>query len=318
MSSFNLVTLLLGFPETKYKRKVARANPQSTQFAPAIQTEKGDEQASSDKRVHVSATPEMEPTSYVGRGRPSKSQFALWHSLDSSWKSHIFHDLLTPFRISLYPIILWTAFVVGGTININLFFVLTESEVLAAPPYNWTPSSVGFANFASTIGGILGLLTAGPLSDFVVRRAAKKNNGVREAEMRLPALIPYTLLMTLGVTLGGLAYQHHWPWPVILIFGYAGAGLSVTSIPVSHHPVRLDDSFLTQADNRGSLRRRLLSAHGRRDHGSGHCGQEHLRLRNELLAADAGGEARLADSSHGPVQLLDRATGAGDPGLFLR
>lgn len=50
--------------------------------------------------------------------------------------------------------------------------------------------------------------------------------------MRLPALIPYVLLETLGVTLGGLAYQHHWPWPMILIFGYAGAGLAVTSIPV--------------------------------------------------------------------------------------
>lgn len=89
----------------------------------------------------------------------------------------------------------------------------------------------------STIGGILGLLTAGPFSDFVVRRSAKKNAGVREAEMRLPALVPYTLLMTLGVTLGGLAYQRHWPWPVILIFGYAGAGLAVTSIPVSIAPL---------------------------------------------------------------------------------
>ena len=80
-------------------------------------------------------------------------------------------------------------------------------------------------------GGIIGLLTAGPLSDYVARRAARKNNGVREAEMRLPALIPFTCLMIVGIVVGGLAYQHQWSWPALLVVGYAGAGLTVTSIP---------------------------------------------------------------------------------------
>lgn len=54
-------------------------------------------------------------------------------------------------------------------------------------------------------------MTAGPFSDFVVQRSARKSAGVREVEMRLPALMNYILLMTLGIALGGPAYQHHWP-----------------------------------------------------------------------------------------------------------
>lgn len=155
MSSFNLITLLFGFPETKYKRKVSsEVNATSTPEITTKPSEASDlPSATAKESTFISTTLETaaDPSSIVGRGRPAKSQFALWHAPDASWKSHILHDLLTPFRIAIYPIILWTAFVVGGTININLFFVLTESEVLSNPPYNWPPSSVGFANFASYV-----------------------------------------------------------------------------------------------------------------------------------------------------------------------
>ena len=43
-------------------------------------------------------------------------------------------------------------------------------------------------NFAILIGAFIGLATAGPFSDWVSARATKKNNGIREPEMRLPAM----------------------------------------------------------------------------------------------------------------------------------
>jgi hypothetical protein len=43
-------------------------------------------------------------------------------------------------------------------------------------------------NFAILIGALIGLATAGPLSDWVSARATKKNRGVREPEMRLAAM----------------------------------------------------------------------------------------------------------------------------------
>lgn len=169
--------------------------------------------------------------SLVGTGRPSKQQFKLWQKPDPRWKSFILRDLLTPLRVFYYPIILWTAVTCAGSININLFYALTESEVLAAPPYNLSTASVGYTNFAFFVGGIIGLLTAGPLSDFVAKWAARKNNGIREAEMRLPALIPFFIITVIGIVVGGLGYQRLWSWPIVVVVGYGFAGVTVTTVP---------------------------------------------------------------------------------------
>jgi hypothetical protein len=78
---------------------------------------------------------------------------------------------------------------------------------------------------------MVGVVTAGPFSDWVAQKLTIRNNGVREAEMRLPALIPYFFLITIGLIVGCIAYQRLWSWPIILIFGYRLTGLSVTTVP---------------------------------------------------------------------------------------
>jgi hypothetical protein len=108
---------------------------------------------------------------------------------------------------------------------------MTESVIFAAPPYLLNPESVGYTNFAFVVGALLGLATAGPMSDWIAARATRKNNGVREAEMRLPALWIYMIITILSVILGGIGYQRQWPWGHIVVWGYAFAGLSVTSVP---------------------------------------------------------------------------------------
>lgn len=136
-----------------------------------------------------------------------------------------------PLRLFFFPIILWAGLNVAGPANILLFWNLTESSVLSAPPYNFSPSSVGYANFAFVVGGLVGLATAGPLSDWVAVRATKRNDGIREAEMRLPALIPYFFITVVGIVVGGVGYDRLWDWPVILVVGYGFSGVCVTAVP---------------------------------------------------------------------------------------
>jgi MFS family permease len=119
----------------------------------------------------------------------------------------------------------------AGPADLVLFFNITESVVLAAPPYNFNPEQVGYTNFAFAVGAVLGLMTAGPLSDWMAARSTRKNKGIREAEMRLQALIPYMIITMLSLILGGLAYQRQWAWPHIIVWGYMFAGLSVTTVP---------------------------------------------------------------------------------------
>lgn len=231
LSGFNLVTLFFFFPETKYKRSSQWTEDTPQGAASATVKENNEKTNSNEEGQSTPSTPTSPASSLVGKGRPSKQQYVLWQKPDARWKSFLLRDVFTPVRILFYPIIFWTGITVAGSVNINLFYVLTESEVLSAPPYNFSTSAVGYSNFGFMAGGIIGLLTAGPFSDYVARRTARKNNGIREAEMRLPALIPFVCTTVIGLVVGGLAYQRQWSWPILLVFGYGLAGLTVTTIP---------------------------------------------------------------------------------------
>lgn len=82
--------------------------------------------------------------------------------------------------------------------------------VLGGPPYDWNAGNVGYSNFAFFVGGCLSLLAAGPFSDWVAQRATRRNHGVREAEMLLPAMIPFFITTVIEIVVGGIAYERRW------------------------------------------------------------------------------------------------------------
>ena len=88
---------------------------------------------------------------------------------------------------------------------------LTESQAFAAPPYSFSNQTMGFLSFATLVRAMIDLLTAGPLSDWVLMCVTRRNNGVREPKMRLPSMIPYVLIMMLG--------------NVVVAFGYSMPGI---------------------------------------------------------------------------------------------
>lgn len=88
----------------------------------------------------------------------------------------------------------------GASSNCLLVVNILQSAGLSAPPYNFTPAQVGYANFALFGGGLIGLLSAGPWSDWYLRRATISNQGVREPEKRLVCLLPWALAAVVGLT----------------------------------------------------------------------------------------------------------------------
>lgn len=131
------------------------------------------------------ATAQRDP--YLGRGSPSKAQWRLFQTNANPLKS-ILIDLWTPWKLFAFPIVEFAAFVVSWSCSSFLTLNLTQSQNFAAPPYLLNSEKIGFMNFAILIGALIGLFTAGPLSDWVSARATKKNRGIREPEMRLPAM----------------------------------------------------------------------------------------------------------------------------------
>jgi hypothetical protein len=56
---------------------------------------------------------------------------------------------------------------------------------------------------------MIGLAVAGPFSDWLAMRVARRNGGIREPEMRLPALVPFIIARIVGMTVRrDLAYRN--------------------------------------------------------------------------------------------------------------
>lgn len=90
-----------------------------------------------------------------------------------------------------------------------------------APPYNWSPNNAGLIALANLVGYAL----AAPFSatsDRLAARLTKKNNGIREAEMRLGVLVPAMIIAPCGLIVYGLTAQRNLHW-----FGYF-AGVAMT------------------------------------------------------------------------------------------
>lgn len=214
---------LVGFPETKWPRSrpdELRApgnpvsNPSSMEMVgPPRETTDAEKQGAVQVMPDLSHTATAQRDPYLGKGKPSKRQFDFFQKNSHPFRS-IFLDLWIPWKLFAFPIVEFASFVVSWSASSFLTLNLTQSEVFAAPPYNFSSQSIGFMNFAILTGAIIGLVTAGPLSDWVSMRATKKNRGIREPEMRLPTMIPYVIIMIIGNFVVAFGYQHQWDWRV--------------------------------------------------------------------------------------------------------
>ncbi|KAI0399485.1 putative MFS transporter [Xylaria palmicola] len=122
----------------------------------------------------------------------------------------------------LVPQVLWviTSFgiIIGlGGLSFNFVFPIK----ITAPPYNWPVSSSGL----HSLGGVIGFLLAVPFtptSDMLAAYLTRRNNGIREAEMRLGVMLPAMIVGPVGLVVYGLTAQLNLHW----IGYFFGAGMA--------------------------------------------------------------------------------------------
>jgi hypothetical protein len=235
-----LICSIFLFPETKFHRphvghiseshSPKTSNPEKHSTEIVEQVHGGDvEKKPLGQETNLSP---LEPVRtaqdpYLGRGKPSKQQWRIFQP----YSGNVFKELWLPWEVSLFPIIEFAAFVVSWSASSFLTLNLTQSQVFAAPPYNFSSQTIGFFNFAILVGALIGLFTAGPLSDYIAARLTTRNRGVREPEMRLLTMIPYVLIAILGNFIVAFGYENAWNWKVIVIIGYTAAGIQVAALP---------------------------------------------------------------------------------------
>ncbi|KAG9121182.1 hypothetical protein FRC07_002978, partial [Ceratobasidium sp. 392] len=109
------------------------------------------------------------------------------------------------------------------------WFILCVITMLpgAYPDYN--PQVQGLLFLGFIVGTLISeLLFSGGISDYLVRRAAAKNNGERIPEKRLLLYFPAALLTTIGLALFGCTVQFNWHWFVAQVATFlVGTGIQV-------------------------------------------------------------------------------------------
>lgn len=193
--ALSILMVIFMFPETKWHRlhpdeilKNAAADAKSSPHSGSqekIDGEKLQSVQTEQNPLSHQATVERDP--WLGKGKPGKQQWKLFQPNAHPFKS-ILLDLWIPWKLFAFPIVEFSAFVVSWSCSSFLTINLTQSQNFAYPPYSYNSEKIGFMNFAILIGAMIGLATAGPLSDWVAARATRKNKGIREPEMRLPAM----------------------------------------------------------------------------------------------------------------------------------
>jgi hypothetical protein len=233
ISAFTNVWILFFQPETKWDRRAAGVLPvdELRGGMEGLSPKKKDLAASTiDKRsdTGTAASDEDDRRGTRLAGTPSKTQLLpLRH-----WNPHesVLAAIWLPIKLLKLPIAIWGALQFNFSANIYLMINITQSQALGSPPFNFTPAAVGYTNLALFVGVSFSLLTAGPLSDAISTRATLRNHGIREPEMRLPALLPFALCGLVGCVVTALGFQHGWPWECVVVVGMGLIGVHTAGL----------------------------------------------------------------------------------------
>jgi len=184
-------------PETSYTREIIET--------PVVLRE-ADAKSKTDEYIEM-ATP-----------TPPKRTYLQGLSLYSGTytKESVFKLMIRPVVFLALPPVLWATLVMAVTIG---FLVAITSNFATAfsETYGFQPWQSGLCFVAGLIGSFIGIFCGGHLSDQVAHFLTKRNGGIREPEMRLPALTISLITTPLGLILYGAGISHsmHWIVPVI-------------------------------------------------------------------------------------------------------
>jgi hypothetical protein len=201
--AFAVALLIFAFfvvEETAYKRAKAPLTPPATTLG-------------SDKVLDTSHT---EVASVIPPRKTFAQTLKPWSGIDHEQEFWIM--IPRSFTYFLVPQVLWVATSFGIYIGLGaLAFNYTFPLKITAPPYNWSQTNSGLITVATFLGFVLALPFLSS-SDRLAAHLTRKNNGIREAEMRLGVMLPAMLIAPAGIILYGFAAERNMHW-IAYFFG---------------------------------------------------------------------------------------------------
>lgn len=197
-----LILIFFTFPETAYIR--------THDDTPSGAIHKGDDKTFAHDESHLDTDHSVNP--------PKKMSYAqslrLFNGIYT--QDPLSSMILRPFVLILLPPVLWASLVMAVTIG---FLVAVTSNVAAAfaTAYGFAAWQSGLCFISSFIGSVIGIACGGQITDYVADFFTKRNHGIREPEMRLPAIAISVITAPLATVLYGVGIQYslHWIVPTI-------------------------------------------------------------------------------------------------------
>ncbi|KAJ2986814.1 hypothetical protein NUW58_g4851 [Xylaria curta] len=206
--AFGAALLVLAFlfvEETSYDRKAAMATSPTI-----VESEKATDEMVDRVPANQSDVPIPPRKSFVKTLSP-------WGRVDRDVP--FFTMMARSFTYFLVPQSLWVIASFG--INIGLLalaYSYTFPILITSPPYNWTVINSGLFAVAALVGyGLAVPFTSS--SDRLAAYFTKRNNGIREAEMRLGVMLPAMLVGPAGIILYGFAAEKSLHWVLYFVGG---------------------------------------------------------------------------------------------------
>ena len=218
-----LLLVFFTFPETAFNRSphhVAGANEAPSKLYDAAHSGEELEKGAFVQRIEGTANSGIthavtEVTNQGNTNIPRKKSFlqnlAIVHGTfieESFWK--VFYR---PVVLLALPGVLWATLVMSVTIG---FLVAISSNFASAfaATYGFTSWQSGLCFISGLLFTMLGIFFGGSVSDMVADFFTRRNGGIREPEMRLPAVTIGLICSPLGLILYGVGIQNHTHWIV--------------------------------------------------------------------------------------------------------
>lgn len=206
--ALTLLLVIFTFPETYYKRDIY-ARKETIGHRLKVDRESG--------KTQIENRHEGIPAPGVTERPATWTQSSYWRGLSLIHGPYTQESLVKmtfrPLLGLFLPPIFWASCTMG--INIGFIVIISSNQAASfSQVYGFSGYQSGLCWIAGVLGSAIGILGGGPFSDVVADFFTKRNGGVREPEMRLPAMILPGIGGPLSLILYGFGIHYGWHWMV--------------------------------------------------------------------------------------------------------
>jgi hypothetical protein len=146
--------------------------------------------------------------------------------------------LIRPFTILANPAVIWSTLILSITTAWFIVISFVIAQIFSYPPYLLDSAHIGYMSAGPCIGGLLGSIACGLVSDPIVVALSKLNKGVYEPEFRLVLLIPFIIFSSIGFfCFGNLVVLGYSPVVISVVWGLAVVAQQFLSVVVGTYMI---------------------------------------------------------------------------------